>query len=245
MDQHDYHEALKNAAKTMVRVKNPRRLLKMMVRFIAKEVRLTHATILIYDEVRARYILVDSKGTFRIPIKLVKLDDSNPLIRWFSRKDSKLKIKKDYLDRSTLNSWVGDPEFLSKHGDPTTLKPKLMQLEEVMVRLKAAVCIPGHYARDLLGVLLLGEKISKEAFTRSEFAFFQTLANDAAMTLKTAAYENDLISKNKQLEHQKKELEKHVKEIEVLRKKEQDTYYEIVVSLGSASWNYDRRGNGL
>ena len=91
MTNYDYQEALKNAAKSMVRVKNPHRLLKMIARFVASEVHLSHASILIYDHFKDRYIFVDSKGSRRIPINLIKLDASNPLIRWFSKKESKLK----------------------------------------------------------------------------------------------------------------------------------------------------------
>src|SRR3990167_7463712 len=97
MTSYDYQEALKNAARTMVRVKNPRRLLKMIVRFIVRKVGLSHASVLMYDQLKSRYIFVDSQGRHRIPVGLVKLDHGNALIDWFSRKEPRLKLKKDYL----------------------------------------------------------------------------------------------------------------------------------------------------
>ena len=228
MTSYDYQEALKNAAKTMVRVRNPRRLLKMIVRFIVKEVGLNHASILMFDQLKSRYIFVDSQGSHRIPINLVKLDQSNPLIYWFSHKERKLKIKKDFLSLVELSSWIADPVMT----DPrSSLRTRLVQLQDVMEMLKATVCVPGFYKEELLGVLLLGNKLKGGPFTLEEISFFQILANDASMTIKTAEYRENLLAQNIELEKQKQELERRLKEIAELRKKEQETYYQIVMSL--------------
>ncbi|MBI4368290.1 MAG: HD-GYP domain-containing protein [Candidatus Omnitrophica bacterium] len=228
MTSYDYQEALKNAAKTMVRVKNPRRLLKMIVRFIVREVGLHHASILMFDQLKQRYIFVDSQGSHRIPISLVKLDHSNPLIHWFSNWEKKVKLTKDFLILEDLKAWIQDPALTGQHP---TLKTKLLSLKEVMETLKATVCVPGFYKNELLGVLLLGGKLSGEPFLLEEINFFQTLANDASMTIKTAEFREDLIAKNVELEKQKQELEQRLQEIAELRKKEQETYYQIVMSL--------------
>ncbi len=228
MTSYDYQEALKNAARTMVRVKNPRRLLKMIVRFIAREVGLDHASILMYDQLKSRYVFVDSQGTHRIPVSLIKLDETNPLINWFSKSEKGVKINKDYLDREQVVSWLTDAAFI---GGRPALKGKLTKLKEVMDMLKMTTCVPGYYKDELLGVLLLGKKRTGETFSFEEISFFQTLANDASMTIKTAEYREDLIAKNMELERQKQELERRLGEIADLRKKEQETYYQIVMSL--------------
>ena len=228
MTSYDYQEALRNAAKTMVRVKNPRRLLKMIVRFIAREVGLHHASIMMFDQLKLRYVFIDSQGTHRIPISLVKLDQTNPLIHWFSKTDKSLKFNKDYLTRDHLTTWLSDPKLMANKA---AFKSQLLKLKEVMDMLKVTICVPGHYKHELLGVLLLGDKINGETFTSEEISFFQTLANDSSMTIKTAEYREDLIAKNLELEKRKEELEKRLVEIADLRKKEQETYYEIVMSL--------------
>lgn len=200
----------------------------MIVRFIVREVGLTHASILIYDQLKSRYIFVDSQGSHRIPINLVKLDQDNPLIRWFSKKEPHWKLKKDFLALSELSSWLTDSEMLDRRAP---LKTLLLQLREVMETLKATVCVPGFYKEELLGVLLLGRKLKEDPFSLEEISFFQTLANDASMTIKTAEYREDLLTKNLELEEQKQELQKRLQEIAELRKKEQETYYQIVMSL--------------
>ncbi len=230
MTSYDYQEALKNAAKTMVRVKNPRRLLKMIARFIVREVGLTHASILMFDQLKSRYIFVDSQGSHRIPVNLVKLDQSNPLIHWFSHKERKLKLNKDFLSLPELSSWINDSEVTDRR---TALKTLLLQLRDVMETLKVTVCVPGFYKDELLGVLLLGAKLKGDPFSLEEISFFQTLANDASMTIKTAEYRENLLAKNIELEKQKQELERRLQEIAELRKKEQETYYQIVMSLAA------------
>ncbi len=238
MTSYDYQEALKNAAKSMVRVKNPRRLLKMIVRFIVREVGLSHASILMYDQLKSRYIFVDSKGHHRIPINLVKLDEHNPLIRWFSQKEPRLKIRKDFLTIDTITAWLSDPSFFA-HVHGQLLRNWLHQMVDTMEMLKANVCVPGYYKNELLGVLILGGKMNGEPFSAEELSFFQTLANDASMTIKTAKYQEDLLAKNLQLEKQKKSLEEHLFQIEQLRKKEQETYYQIVMSLAREVYEKD------
>lgn len=241
MTKYDYQEALKNAAKSMVRVKNPHRLLKMIARFVASEVHLSHASILIHDHFKDRYIFIDSKGSRRIPINLIKLDASNPLIRWFSKKESKLKMSKDLLTSSQLGEWLHNG-FISP--EDTSLRNRLVQLRDVMETLKASVCVPGYYKHELLGVFILGAKIGGDPFSAEELSFFQTLANDAAMALKTAAYQEDLYAKNIELEGRKKELEEKLSEIEMLRKNEQETYYQIVTSLACEVYAKDPYTSG-
>ena len=234
MTGYHYQEALKNAARTMVRVKNPRRLLKMIVRFIVKEVGLNHASILMYDQLKSRYLFVDSQGHFRIPVKLVKLDRGNPLIDWFSPRGrnlnaQNLKLNREALVLKELNSWLSDSALA--HDGSDVLMVRLKQLQEVMETLKITLCVPGFYKDELLGVLLLGHKLSGAPFTQEEISFFQTLANDASMTIKTAEYRKDLLAKNLELEKQKLELQLRLQEIADLRKREQETYYQIVMSL--------------
>ena len=243
MTSYDYQEALKNAAKTMVRVKNPRRLLKMIVRFIVREVGLTHASILMYDQLKYRFIFVDSKGHYRIPVSLVKLDQNNPIIRWFAEENSKIKLQRDYLTMDGVREWLSNPCIVN-HGQPTTLKNRLEKLRDVMEMLKASVCVPGYYKNELLGVLILGNKLSSESFSPEELSFFQTLANDASMTIRTAKYQEDLSKKNLELEQQKKALQEQLAQIGDLRRKEQETYYQIVMSLAREVYEKDPYTSG-
>ncbi len=245
MTSHVYQEVLINAAKTMVRIKNPRRLLKMIARFVVREVGLTHTSILIHESSKSRYVFVDSKGGSRLPTSLIRLDHTNPLIDWFLGKDhhqyAKFKFKKHSLFYSDV---VGGLDQMGMNGCDPDLKNRLINLKNAMSTLKACVCIPGFYKGELLGVMLLGEKLNGKSFTDEEIAFFQTLANDASMAIKTANLREDLLKRNLELELKQKELNEKLHEIEHFRVREQKTYYQIVWSLAKEVYAKDPYTSG-
>ncbi len=221
MTSFQYHEALKNAAKSMVRVKNPKRLLKMITRFIDREVGLAHTSILIFDQPNHRYIFIDSKGNRRLPVGLVRLDADNPLISWFNEKGRTFPISRDFVTYQQVVRLLDNDSFLEQHP---SIEKKLRSIKDQLEVLRAAVCVPGFYKGELLGILLLGDKLDKSDFSLEELTFFQTLAHDASMTIKSAEFHDDLSKRNR-------ELEEKIGEINRLRKKEQQTYYQIILSL--------------
>lgn len=217
----DYQQILRMASKSMVRVKDPRRLLKMIARFIDREISVKHTSILMYEQAKKRYIFVDSKGDKRIPTGLVRLDIENPLIQWFTHREKTPVLSKDFLSCTEICKALSDKKLLA---DEAGLRKRLTILRRELEVLRAAVCIPGYYKGELLGLLMLGGKKNGRNFTNEELDFFQTLANDAAMAIKMAAYHDDLLERNR-------ELEEKVKLIESLRTKEQEIYYQIILSL--------------
>lgn len=226
MTSQAYQEALINAAKTMVRVRNPRRLLKMITRFVVKEVGLTHTSILIQEPAKNRYVFVDSKGNHRIPTSLFRLDQGNPLIQWFLRKDRKSEWGKGYVSYADLLK-----QSTSESIGTERERARLHKLKDAMNVLRASVCVPGFYKGELLGILILGEKLDHTQFTPDEIAFFQALANDASIAIKAANLREDLLERNLDLELKQKELKEKIHVIERLRQKEQSTYHQIILSL--------------
>lgn len=231
--QVNYHEALRDIARSLVRLKRPERLLKMITRFLDKELGLTHAAIIVRDPVQSRYTIFDSKGIRKLPKSLFRFDTDYPLIRWFQSKDEDTKEKeiealRNYVSRNRIRSLLKNSSLLKSH--PETEK-KILELERVLQDLRAEIAIPGYFKDSLIGILLLGERLSRRLFTQTEIHFFQTLVHDAAIAVKTSEYHQRLIERNLELEAKKQELEQRLREIERFRKKEQETYYQIVMSL--------------
>ncbi len=224
----DYHEALRDIAKSLVRLKRPERLLKMITRFLTRELGLTHAAILVLDPARARFTIFDSKGVRRLPRMLFRFDLDHPLVRWFQSNDRETETDRSCISRNRIQSLLRSPQVLKSRPE---LKGELLQLRRAMDDFRADIAIPGHFKDTLVGILLLGEKLSRRLFTQTEIHFFQTLVHDAAIAVKTSEYHEHLIQRNTELEMKKRELEERLKEIERLRKKEQETYYQIMKSL--------------
>lgn len=163
----DYQKFLENASKTMIRFKKPEHLIKMIVRTIDEQLKVTHTAVLLYKEARKAYILIDSKGEegLKIPVGFIKLGVDNPLVSAFSEKHSYLISETGTLDYDDVINSLRNRDILERKPD---LYDRLLGIKKQMDLIKASLCVPCYFKRNLLGVLVLGEKISGESFTRDE-----------------------------------------------------------------------------
>lgn len=217
----DHQEVLRDVARSMVRLKRPDRLLRLITRFIDRQFGLTHASLLVFDPKKGHYIFVHSRGSKRLPMGLVKFDSGHPLVRWFSGSKQKLPVQKDFLFLSDVKRMLSRAEFRLASNSK---KDDLTLIQRTMQNLKVELLIPGYFKDALVGLLMLGRRLNGRGFTVQEVVFFQTLAHDCSMAVKTAEYNQNLVEQNQ-------ELAKRLQEIERMHEKEQRTYYEIMRSL--------------
>ncbi len=218
----NYPEILRFAAQSMVRVKSPTTLMKMITRFLDKKIGVKHASIIVHDPEKDYYVFCDSKGESKLPISLIRLDMNHPIIRWFNKKKEwKNLIKEDYLSQTNINSFLADKSLISSNNQ---LKKNLLSIKEQMKTFKAELCVPGYYRGSLLGIFLIGAKRDKTEFNREEISLLQILASDASMTVKNAEYQQRLLKKIG-------ELEKSVSEINRLRIRDKDKYLQTIITL--------------
>ena len=190
----DYQFFLEAASRTMIRFKKPERLIKMIVRTIDEQVKVSHTAMLLHSLDRQAFTLIDSKGAegMKIPVGYIRLTMDNPLIRLFQERHN-YKISdigaveyKGLLDIIQKDEKLkNDEEF----ADLLELSIKQMEL------LKANICVPIYYKKDLIGIFVLGKKLTNIKFSRQEISFFTTLANDVAMALTNAQLIQDLQDK--------------------------------------------------
>ena len=190
----DYQFMLESASRTMIRFKKPERLIRMIVRILDEQVKVTHTAMLLRQKDRDYFSLIDSQGAegVKIPVGFIRMTLDNPLIRLFNERYNYKIVEsgavgyKDLLDVMQRDEKVKeDPELY----DLIELSSRQMEL------LKATICVPIYYKKDLLGVLVLGKKLSNIKFSRQEIGFFTTLANDVAMALSNAQLIQDLQDK--------------------------------------------------
>jgi HD-GYP domain-containing protein (c-di-GMP phosphodiesterase class II) len=185
LQKQDYQSFLEAASRTMIRFKKPEHLIKMIVKTIDDQLKVMHTAVLLYKEEKRSYILIDSKGTtgLKIPVGFVRLSVDNPLISVFSEKNSFFISETGILNYDDIICGLRNRSILELQPD---LYDNLLAIKKQMDLLKAVLCVPCYFKRDLLGILVLGEKISGETFNREEMSFFVTLANDAAMAIANA-----------------------------------------------------------
>jgi len=178
----NYKKELEAAAKSMILVHNPDTLIKMIMRRIVQQIKVSHAGILLYDKDRDTYVLTVSRGPagLKIPAGFTRMDKDNPLVSFFSqRKDKKLlgdgvliyEEAKKLLRRKKLDA-----------ASRQLLRDALYQLEIF----ETVVCIPSYFRDDLLGILLLGKKRGNRKFWPDEIDFFVALTSDVAMAIRNA-----------------------------------------------------------
>ena len=215
----DYQFFLENASRTMIRFKKPERLIRMIVRIIDEQVKVTHTAMLLHKKDKDSFILIDSKGAegVKIPVGFIRLTFENPLIRLFNERHN-FKISetgaveyKELLDILQRDESVKEDEELAE-----LIELSIRQME----LLKANICTPIYYKKWLVGIFVLGKKLSNVKFSRQEVGFFTTLANDVAMALSNAQLIQDLQEK--------------IYEVHKLYEKEHHVFIHTALSLAAA-----------
>ena len=81
----NYRDVIEKASRSMIRFKKPERLIRMIVRIIAEQVGVTHTGVLLRNEKKNCYVLIDSKGEEgkKIPIGYIQIPFTSPLIKIF------------------------------------------------------------------------------------------------------------------------------------------------------------------
>ena len=215
----DYQVFLENASRLMIRFKKPERLIKMIVRIIDEQLGITHTAILLYKQDKNAFVLFDSQGEggTKIPVGFIRMTFDNPLIKIFDERKNYVISESGVIIYEDLEMLLKNKESMEKHKD-------LADLAELALRqmdlLRANMCLPLYYKKTLIGVLVLGDKVSKERFTRQEIGFFMTLANDAAMAITNA----QLIEN----------LQDRVEEIKDLYYKEHRVFIHTAIALATA-----------
>jgi HD-GYP domain-containing protein (c-di-GMP phosphodiesterase class II) len=215
----DYQVFLENASRLMIRFKKPERLIKVIVEVIDEQLKLTHTAILLYKEKNNAFVLIDSQGEggAKIPVGFIRMGFDNPLIKIFNERRNYEVSENGALVYKHLAALLKNQEAMAKEKE-------LAELIELSMRqmdlLKANICIPLYHKKSLTGVLVLGDKVSKEKFSQHEMSFFMTLANDAAMAIANA----QLIEN----------LQERIEEIKDLYYREHRVFVHTAVALATA-----------
>ena len=175
----------------MIRVKDPITLLKIITRVIDRQIGVTHVAVLLFDKRHNAYVLIDSKGEggIKIPLGYIKIADDNPIISFFRSPNNGAFARKEALVFSELDH-VRNFEILVNKKEGRAIHYE--DIKKHMTYLRAAICVPSFYKRELVGVLMLGDKLSGEKYHDPEISLFVTLANDVAMAVKNAELIKDL-----------------------------------------------------
>ena len=188
------HQSLKNASKTTIEVQSIDKLSKIIPRYLLRlygrmDNKITHISLFLKDQRKRNYHLQSSVGEEKI-IKDTIIEEDSYLVRWFTNirdiliEHNVVRAKEvEVLVYEDIDFWMTKPGILNVPFKGIT--KILKELKFLMTQLKANVILPSVYQKELLGFLVLGEKIP-DAYTVSDIDTFSILANDSAMAFKAA-----------------------------------------------------------
>lgn len=185
----NYKKELEKAAKSMILIHEPKMLIKLVVRMIVQKVKVSHAGILLEHKNRDTYILTVSRGELglKIPAGFARFDADSPMIQFF-----KLHKDKEILGDGAL---VYKKAMQQVNKKPNAIFTKLLKsVLRQMEILGAVVCVPCFFREELLGIILLGNKVGSKDFSQEELDFFIAIASDVAMAIRNAQLFKELES---------------------------------------------------
>jgi HD-GYP domain-containing protein (c-di-GMP phosphodiesterase class II) len=184
----NYKKELELASKSMILVHEPEALIRIIVRMIVQKVDITHACILLESTAHDSYIIAVSRGVpgLKIPRGFARMDAGNPLITFF-RQHFQTRI----MLQGALVLHRGK-RVLAKGGLDADKRAILAGALRQMEIFSVVACIPCYYRKELLGMVMLGQKNDGALFNVQELDFLMALASDVAMAIRNAQLFKDL-----------------------------------------------------
>lgn len=174
-------------------------LIKLILRTITRNLSVSHAGLLLYDNAKDEYVVRISRGTGgqKIPSGLVKVTKNSSLIRYFT--DSRFKeFGTEYLTLDKVRSLL---RFKKVRND-SELTEFFEDIKFQFSLHNARAYIPGFFRDKLVCVMFLGKKLNRKRISKSEMGFLSVLSSDAVMAIQNAWFFQDLshqLKLNKQL----------------------------------------------
>ena len=185
--KYQWQKTLKDASRGMTQVTSVERLLNLMAHFIGMRLRVTQVGIL--QKMGNQYVLQISRGRDKRPTGLAVSRD-NPLVAW-------LEEKKEVLTSGEVRGWLSS-ERLFPHR--TVIRRTLEEIRGEMDALGAEVCVPAFSKSQMLGFLVLGEKLSGDPFSQEDLDVLSTLASEGAIAIENAQLYQQLLQRMGEIE---------------------------------------------
>jgi len=170
------HEALRRLSHNMLRFTNLNVLLKLMVHYLVKVMKLRFAAIYLFDKQNEKYILSSS---------------------WQSGENVELPSE------FKVNSYLAEYLYLKKLPvvaeelllyTPTASTPKIKKLFSDLSEFKINTAIPCFLRNTLIGFLVLSDRRGNIPFTQEDLNLLMVLSNEAALAIENAQFHQKEVS---------------------------------------------------
>ncbi|MBI3321742.1 MAG: GAF domain-containing protein [Candidatus Omnitrophica bacterium] len=176
--QRRYHRTLVAASSGMTRIKDIQRLCRVITYMVNRTVRLTNASLFLYEPKEQRYALKAVRYPSSIPADM-SVEQGHPLVEM-------LQGKKDLVVVEELQAALESPHAHAQG------RQQMEAAYTWMRALEARLIVPSFSNDRLLAFLVLGGKCSGEAYATDDIAIFSGLANQAALAIENALFFEEL-----------------------------------------------------
>ncbi len=169
---YNYQATLEDLATKLTAVIEMPKVIDLIVDTIMKTMGLDRAGVLLLSNERKanRYLIAKVIGfNEQNGISLVR---DNFLVQWLT---SKRKIVA-----------YEELDLLIEESRANGARSDLMRLKTNMKRIEASLCIPLFSKNDLISIIVLGNKVTKDAYNTEDFRLLQSIANQAAVAIENA-----------------------------------------------------------
>jgi signal transduction histidine kinase len=173
------YETLLELSKRMSAILEFRKLVDTLVQGLVRGIPLTHCVLLVYDRAANAYVVQREETYGEGKPEITTLRADSPIVQWLQLSGEVL-VKEEVKLNPRMAAY-----FETAEGE----------LEEI----QASLIVPLKIEMNLIGILLLGEKLSGEIFDAQELEVLSVLANQAAISLGNARLYEELGATNARL----------------------------------------------
>jgi two-component system nitrogen regulation sensor histidine kinase GlnL len=172
-ERRHYQQTLLQASRGMTLIKDLDHLQKLIVHILTRTIRIKHASIYLFNKETLQYDCCVRRSF--APLRSAK-----------SYAHDSLLIQ--YLARTRTPLVVEEVLYRELRGEG----PEFKRLRHILRSLDADVIIPSFVHDNLLGFLMLGQKVSQEVFTPDDLDVLATLANQVALAIENCHFITEL-----------------------------------------------------
>lgn len=194
---------------------DPNEIVKLIIDAMLNSLKAERAGILMSEDITGS---ISDKRKYQI-IKTIGFNEQNGINL------VKTSFLTDYLGKEQNALVAGEITSMIEASQAVAVKNDLKKLKEQMDKIKAGVCLPLIFNNKLVGIIVLGNKVNKEAFTIEEINLLETMSGQAAVALVNAMLYDEMevlvLQRTKQLELKNVEIDRknmHLKEVLEQRK---------------------------
>ncbi len=197
---YSYQKVLTELGKKLTQVLELEELSSLIVMTLVETMKLDRAVILLKDE----------KGNYQVKKNIgFKEENGISLVR--------NNFLTNFLEKTQKPLVAEEISLILQETDKKEEREKLEKLRSDMKRIEATVCLPLLIEEKIIGLIILGNKISQESYTEQDINLLINLSNQASIALANAKLYQKVKDLSKNLEKRVKEQVKHIEELSQMK----------------------------